>query len=330
MDELHTLVALALVDYLTGDKLHLAVAAGEVEILTAVHYRRTSGAHMHFLCAVLIQELDCFPHLSASYDTVINEQQFLALDKLVDRDELHLCDHISHTLALGHKASRPGGGVLDKGSCERNSAAVSVADSVGNTRIGNSAYIVNIGETAVFNVCLRHNFAVACSHSFNGHTLVNSGGIAVVCPHKRAEAHILKALCHHLNAISGELYYLTWAELLIGLIAQLLECEMLQRETVTVLTLADDYRQSAQLVAGADDTVLGHNCEVESTLYLVLRIAYTVNEVVLVCDKHAYKGVGVDSTAGERLKACVVHLQQAVEQHIGICDDTHICDSVLS
>ena len=44
---------------------------------------------MNFFCAVFVKELDGFSHLSSTNDTVIDEEKFLSVDKLVNRDELH-------------------------------------------------------------------------------------------------------------------------------------------------------------------------------------------------------------------------------------------------
>ena len=41
-------------DHASCDQFHLAPASGEVQIFAVIHDRRAGGAHMHFLCPVLI------------------------------------------------------------------------------------------------------------------------------------------------------------------------------------------------------------------------------------------------------------------------------------
>ena len=63
-----TLVAFKLLNDATGEELHVGVAAGEVQVLAAVHDRRAGGAHVHFLRAGLVEEVDRFTKLRAAHD----------------------------------------------------------------------------------------------------------------------------------------------------------------------------------------------------------------------------------------------------------------------
>ena len=178
---------------------------------------------MYFLSTVLIKELYCFSHLSSSYYAVVNEQQFFTLNKLVDRNQLHFSYLISHCLVGRHKASGPCGSVLDKRTCERDTAPVCVAYCVRYARIRNTAYIVNIGQLAVLYIVLRHNLAVACTHRFNGHTLIYRIRIAVICPHERAYMHFaFIAVTQHFTAVRSYHIYFAGTKLFICAVAELL------------------------------------------------------------------------------------------------------------
>ena len=87
---------------------------------------------MDFLSTVGVQELNGFAELSASYNAVVDKQELFTLDKLVNGNKLHLCNLVSHGLALRHEAAGPCGGVLYKWACERNAASVCVTDCVRN------------------------------------------------------------------------------------------------------------------------------------------------------------------------------------------------------
>lgn len=146
---------------------------------------------MHFLCTVGIQELNSFAKLRASYDTVVNKQELLSLDQFVNGDKLHLCNLVSHGLALRHKAARPGGGVLYKWACERNAASVCITDGMRNAGIRNAADEVYIGQRAALYIMLSHYLAVSGTHSFYCNALVDRVGIAVVGPQERAYLQVV-------------------------------------------------------------------------------------------------------------------------------------------
>ena len=60
------------------------------------------------------------------------KEELLAAYKVMNGDELHLSHLISHGLVGRHEASRPCRGILDERTGKWDSAAVSVADSVGS------------------------------------------------------------------------------------------------------------------------------------------------------------------------------------------------------
>ncbi len=279
---------------------------------------------MYFLCAVLIEELYRLSHLCAADDTVIDKEELLSLDKLMNGYKLHLGNYVSHALIRRHEASRPCGGILYKRTCKRDTAPVCVADSVRCSRIRDSAYEINVRKSACCDVVFSHYLAVAGTHDFNVDALIAGCRVAVICPEEGAYLHLGGvALCHYLAAVSCYLHYLACGELLNGLVAELLECEGFSREAVAVPALADNNRKSAVLVAGCDDAVACEDYQRHRALYLALRVADTVYEVVTLRDKSCDKVAGVDITARHRLEVCTALFKELVNERVGIADYTY-------
>lgn len=59
--------------------------------------------------------------LGAADNGVVDEQQALAFDQVVDRDQLHFRDQVPFALDRGHEGAGPGGCVFDKGTGKRDS-----------------------------------------------------------------------------------------------------------------------------------------------------------------------------------------------------------------
>ena len=130
---------------------------------------------MYFLCAVFIKKFNGFTKLCTADDTVINKKKFFSVNQVVNRNLLHFGNSVSFLLICRCKASCPGGCVFNKGTCKLNSAFMGVADSVRSTRIGNTAYIVNILGNTVFAVNFSHDFSVSVSHYFNIDSFIAGG-----------------------------------------------------------------------------------------------------------------------------------------------------------
>ena len=162
---------------------------------------------MDFLSTVGVQELNSFTELSASYNAVVDKQELFTLDKLVNGNKLHLCNLVSHGLALRHEAAGPCVGVLYKWACERNAASVCVTDCVRNAGIRNAADEVNIGQVAALDIVFSHDLAVSGSHGLNGDSLVYRVGVAVVCPQEGADLEVVDVtLAEHLRALGRYLH----------------------------------------------------------------------------------------------------------------------------
>ena len=316
-------------DNAASDEVQFRGAAREVEVLAPVHDRRTCGAHMHFLGAVGIQELYRFTHLRSSDDAVVYEQELLPLDEFVHGDKLHLCNLVSHGLALRHEAARPGGGILYKRTCERDTAAVCVAYRVGNAGIRDAADEIHVRQCAVLDIVLRHDLAVAGTHGLHGDSLVDRVRIAVVGPQEGADPEVLlAALAEHFRALGGDLHDLSGEHLAVDVVAQLLECEALKGNAVAVVAPADDYRQSAVLVPGGDYSVLGEDKQGHGALDLLLGVANAVNDVVLLCDKRADERGGVDLSAAHCFKACAGFAEKLAAKFLIVVDYADVADRV--
>ena len=193
---------------------------------------------------------------------------------------------------------------------------------MGSTRIGDAADVVNIGEPAVLDVVLSHYLAVACTHYLNVYALIYGIGIAVVGPEEGAYLHLGRITCtEHLAAVGGELDYLACLELLIGIVAQLLECKGLGRKTEAVAALAYDYRKSAEFVSCSDNAVLCKDNEGHSALYLALSVAYAVNEGVALSDESSDEIAGIYLSAAHSLEVCAALFEELVHELFSVADN---------
>ena len=71
---------------------------------------------MYFTCAAAVQILRGLPKLCAADYGIVDQQQFLAGDQFVDRDQFHLGDQISSALMSRHKGPGPCGRIFNKRS----------------------------------------------------------------------------------------------------------------------------------------------------------------------------------------------------------------------
>ena len=105
---------LQLHDHPPGNQLHVAVGAGEIQVLAGVHDGRAGAAHMHRLGAALVEEFHRFPQLGSPHDGVVHKQQVLAPDQGVHRNLLHLGNLVPVRLAGRHEAAAQVGVYLIK------------------------------------------------------------------------------------------------------------------------------------------------------------------------------------------------------------------------
>ena len=99
------LVPLQLLDGSPGQQFHVGVAAGEIQVLAAVHDGRTGRAHVDLLSAGLVEEFHGLPELGAPDDGVVHKEQLLALNELGHGNLLHLGHLVAGLLAGGHEGA---------------------------------------------------------------------------------------------------------------------------------------------------------------------------------------------------------------------------------
>ena len=276
---------------------------------------------MDFLSTVGVQELNSFAELSASYNAVVDKQELFTLDKLVNGNKLHLCNLVSHGLALRHEAAGPCGGVLYKWACERNAASVCVTDCVRNAGIRNAADEVNIGQVAALDIVFSHDLAVSGAHGLNGDSLVYRVGVAVVCPQEGADLEVVDVtLAEHLCALGRYLHDLAGEHFTVDSVSQLLECEALKGNTVSVVAPSYYNRKPAVLVPGSDDTVLGQDKQGHCALDLFLSILDSVDDVVALRDEPADERGRINLSAAHCLETGAGIAEQLVAELLSIVD----------
>ena len=64
---------LQLLNLLACQQIHVGITAGKIQVLAAVHNRRAGRAHMHFLCAALVQKVNGFAQLGAADNGIIHQ-----------------------------------------------------------------------------------------------------------------------------------------------------------------------------------------------------------------------------------------------------------------
>ena len=103
-------------DGLAPGQVELRSRAREVQELAAEDQRRAGRPHVHLAGAAVIQPPDGVLELRAADDGILAEQDPLALDQLLDGDQLHAGHQVAHALVRGHEAARPGRRVFDVGA----------------------------------------------------------------------------------------------------------------------------------------------------------------------------------------------------------------------
>ena len=98
--------------------------------------RRAGGSHVDLLGPRIEQPLDDILQLGAPHDGVLAEQQPLAVDHLLDGNQLHACHQVAHTLLLGHEAAGPGRRVLHEGAPVGDACRGGIADGVAGAGVG--------------------------------------------------------------------------------------------------------------------------------------------------------------------------------------------------
>ena len=120
--------------------------------------------------------------------------------------------------------------------------------------------------------------------------------------------------------------YLVLDEEKVGLFTQirhLLESKGFRRQAVSVPSLADNNGESAVFVTGSNNAVLCKYDKGNCTLDFFLSVAYTINEVILLRYKCAYKVAGIDISAAHCFKVRTAVLQELLCKLLGITDNTN-------
>ena len=278
----------------TGDQIHIGGATGEVEVLTAVHDRRTAKTDMDLLCTAIIEEVGRFTELSSADYGIVYKQKLLSVDKIVDRDKLHLCDQITLVLMGRHKRTRPGGSVLNEGTRVLNARLVCVSYCVSKSAVGNTCDYIRLDRSLI---SLSEVATAVVAHLLDAQTLVRGRGIAVIDPEEGADLHIRSGSEERLYSVVGRNNdYLTGAKLLVVLVAEVEVSEALKAYAVALGLLADDDRCSAELIACGIDALFGQYHDTERAVDYLLSIADTLNEVVLLVYDGGGKLGGVEIT----------------------------------
>ena len=118
------------------------------------------------------------------------------------------------------------------------------------------------------------------------------------------------------------------AQLVLVVIAQLVIGEGLKGDTVAILVPAHQHRQTAQLVPGGDDAILGENQDGGGAFDHVLGVADALHQGVLLVDQPGHQLGGVDGAAahGHELMAPLGEI--GLDQLVGVADDANHGDGV--
>ena len=278
---------------------------------------------MHFLGAGPVQEIHRLPQLSAPDDGVVHQQQLLALDELRHGNLLHFRHQIAHLLIGGHEGAGPGGGVLDEGPGEGLVGVVGIADAVGQAGIRHARYIIHIRHGAVLFLVPGHDLAVAVAHDLHVDPLVVGVGVAVVAPQEGADLHFLAGSGQLGIAIRGHLHDFTGAEVIAGLIAQLLAGKGFHGGAEAVLALTDNDGKPAHLVPRGNQTVGLQNQDGAGAFDGGLGVADAIHQIVAAVNEGCGQLRGVDRAGGHGHELVARAGEGLFHQLLGVGNDAH-------
>lgn len=318
------LFALKLKDHAARDELHFRGGTGEIQIFAAIHDRRTACADVYFLGAAVIEELRRFTELCAAHDGVVDEKKLLAVDEIVDRDELHFRDQIALVLMRGHKGTGPSGGIFDERSCVFQVGFVCVTDRVCEAGVGNARNDIGINEILV---TFCKTLTAAITHLFDTRALVRGGRIAVIYPKERTDLHVGvfgRIKCMHAFFVHND--DLAGGECSVIRVSEVEISEAFKACAVTVFLFAEVDRCSALFIADGVDALGGEDQHAHRAVDDLLRIADAVDEVFFLVDDRGNKLRLVDDAVLHFKKVRVVFKDFACD-FFGVIDLADRCDA---
>ena len=99
---------------------------------------------MDLLGSQIEDPLDNVLELGPPHDGVLTEEDPVAVDHVLDGNQLHPGHQVPDPLVLRHEAPGPGLGVLHKGPSVRDAGSIGVPDSVPGARVRDTGYQVHL------------------------------------------------------------------------------------------------------------------------------------------------------------------------------------------
>ena len=172
-------------------------------------------------------------------------------------------------------------------------------------------------------VALCQHRAAVVAHLLDIDTLIRGGRISVVDPQERADLHILARFSDGLHTVRRHMHDLRRSQLLVIRVAEIEVGEILKRDAVAVLALADDHRCASQTVARRIDAVLCHEQQRHRAVDDALNIADALDNAVLFADQRRNQLGRVDLSAGHLLEMSRTVLIDLADQFLEIVDLSH-------
>ena len=140
--------------------------------------------------------------------------------------------------------------------------------------------------------------------------------------------HLVPSGGEGFHTVRRQAHDLLGAQLIAGLIPQLLVGEGFEGDTVAVLVFPYQHREPAQLVPGGDDAVRGQQQDGHGAVDDLLGVADALHQGILLVDESSSQLGGVDETValGHELMARIGEV--GLHQFLSVIDDAHRGDGV--
>ena len=205
---------------------------------------------MNFFSSTLIQELCGLTKLRSANNGIINEEQALALDQFMDRDQLHMGDQVTGILDRWHEGARPGRCVFNERTGKWNAGFIGISNRMGNSGIGHTSYRI---RCHIIPLC--HTGSTVTAHLFYTDTLVDAGRISIIDPQKCTDLHILSGSSQCTDFLRCHYHNLAGTKFPFGFITQIQISKAFKCYTISIFLTSDDHRCSSHFVTGSVDTL---------------------------------------------------------------------------
>ena len=302
-------------DHAARDEIHIRGRTREIEVFTAEQQRRAGGTDVDLLCAAVVEELSRLAELRAAHDRIVDQNQPLAADERVDRNQLHPRNEVALGLVLRHKRARPRRCVLDKRTREGDASPIGVADCVRGARIRHAGHTVRF-----YVVTAGEHVAAVVAHLFHIYFFIGGGRVAEVHPKEGADFHFVCRRDDDLDRFGGDEHHLARPQLAAVVVSQIEVGERFKRRAVGALLLADDDRRAPEPVTCGVDAFRREDEHRHRPVDYALRVADALRDRVAPVDERGRQLGGIDVAAAHLQKVRRSVGERLLDERVDVVD----------